>query len=161
MIKIDDNPATGNTGNGSHFSINVIENSDNQLLLLKRSAAAELGPGLWGFPAGHINEHETPEQCALRELSEEIGTDYKIELLQQLEPIRDTFYGGIYHIYLFHYRWNGGNILLNHEHTDYAWVSAGDYKDFDVMDGMDEDIAYLDIWPKKYLDKNKLPGPPG
>lgn len=141
----------------SRFSINLIENSKNELLLLKRIHSAELGPGLWGFPAGHINKNETPAQCALRELSEEIGTDNSIELLQQLGPIRDTFYGGIYQIYLFHYRWNGGNILLNHEHTDYAWVSAEDYKNFDVMDGLDEDIAYLDIWPEKYLNQNKLP----
>ena len=142
----------------ARFSINVLENKRNEILLLKRARTAELGPGLWGFPAGHINEIETPAHCARRELTEEIGPDYDLELLQHMGPISDTFYGGIYQIYLFHYRWNGGNILLNHEHTDYAWVCAEDYKDFDVMEGLDEDIAYLDIWPKKYLDKNKLPG---
>jgi 8-oxo-dGTP diphosphatase len=141
----------------ARFSTNVLENKQNEILLLKRAHTAELGPGLWGFPAGHINEHETPEQCARRELAEEIGPDHKVVLLQQLGPVRDTFYGGVYQIYLFHFRWSGGNIILNHEHTDYAWVSAEDYKDFDVMDGLDEDIAYLNIWPKKYLDKNKLP----
>ena len=141
----------------ARFSINIIENSNNELLLLKRHASAELGPGLWGFPAGHINKNETPEQCALRELSEEIGTDYDIELLQQLGPVRDTFYGGIYQIHLFHYRWNKGTILLNHEHTEYHWVNAENYRNYNVMDGLDEDILYLDIWPKKYLDINKLP----
>ncbi len=28
------------------------------------------------------------------------------------------------------------------------WVSAEDYKNFDVIDGLDDDIAYLDIWPE-------------
>lgn len=141
----------------SRFSINVIENSNNELLLLKRHEAAELGPGLWGFPAGHIRKDETPEQCARRELMEEIGPDHDLEFVRHFGPVRDTFYGGTYEIYLYHYRWNGGTVTLNHEHTDYAWVSAEKYKDYAVMDGMDEDIAYLDIWPTKYLNNNKLP----
>ena len=40
------------------FAINVLEDKDNQLLLLKRSPTAKLGAGLWGFPAGHIEEGE-------------------------------------------------------------------------------------------------------
>lgn len=141
----------------ARFSINLIENSGNQLLLLKRSQKAELGPGLWGFPAGHIKNDETPEVCSLRELHEEIGNEHGITLIKQLGPVRDTFYGGIYEVYLFHYRWNMGTITLNHEHTEYAWVNAMNYKNYDVMNGLDEDILYLNIWPKKYLNKEKLP----
>ena len=140
------------------FSINILENKQNEILLLKRNQAAELGPGLWGFPAGHIREREDPAHCALREMHEEIGKDIIIYLLQQFGPVRDSFYGGIYQIYLFHYRWHGGTIVLNEEHTEYAWVGPAEYKNYPVMDGLDEDIVYLNIWPKKYLNQNKLPG---
>ena len=140
------------------FSINILENKQNEILLLKRHAAAELGPGLWGFPAGHIRENEDPAHCALREMHEEIGKDIIIHLLQEFGPVRDSFYGGIYQIYLFHYRWHGGTISLNEEHTEYAWAGPEEYKNYDVMEGLDEDIAYLNIWPKKYLHQNKLPG---
>jgi 8-oxo-dGTP diphosphatase len=141
----------------ARFSINIIENSDNEILLLKRHPDAELGPGLWGFPAGHIRQGETPGQCALRELREEIGEDIQIKLVKKLGPVRDSFYGGIYEVYLFHHRWNGGTIKLNREHTAYDWVGAEDYKNYQVMDGMDEDLFYLEIWPVKYLDPGKLP----
>ncbi|MBM2830165.1 MAG: hydrolase [Gammaproteobacteria bacterium] len=141
----------------ARFSINILENNKNEILLLKRHPNAELGPGLWGFPAGHIKEGESPEHCALRELHEEIGKDINIHLLKQFGPVRDSFYGGIYQIFLFHYRWHGGNIILNPEHTDYMWVRQEDYKNYAVMDGMDEDLYYLEIWPRQYLDEDKLP----
>lgn len=139
------------------FAINVIVNDQNEVLLLKRTTATELGPGLWGFPAGHIEADETPDECAIRELQEEIGTDHSIELVNKIGPIKDTFYGGIYRIFLYHFRWLDGVIMLNHEHTDYAWVNKEDFRTYDVMDGIDEDLFYFDIWPRKYLNKDKLP----
>ena len=139
------------------FSINVLENSENEILLLKRGLATALGPGLWGFPAGHIDAGESPEACSIRELLEEIGSHHRITLINSVGPIRDTCYGGIYQIYLYHYRWLDGGIQLNHEHTEYAWVGKHDYKNYQVMDGIDEDLLYLGIWPRTYLNENKLP----
>jgi len=142
----------------NRFAINVMVNDQNQVLLLKRSTGTDLGPGLWGFPAGHIETDETPEECAIRELREEIGPDHTIELISRIGPVNDTFYGGKYRIYLYHFRWLDGVIILNHEHTDYAWVNKEEFRSFDVMDGIDEDLLYFNIWPKEYLHKDKLPG---
>ncbi|HSR63192.1 MAG TPA: NUDIX domain-containing protein [Gammaproteobacteria bacterium] len=129
----------------SRFSINVIQNANDELLLLKRSEQAQLGAGLWGFPAGHIREDETPLECAMRELHEETGTDFTTGLVREYGPVRDKHYGGIYEIYLFHLRWLEGTITLNHEHTAYAWVDPSDIRDFDIMAGMEDDLDYLDI----------------
>lgn len=142
----------------ARFSINLIVNNKNELLLLKRSDKLGLGPGKWGFPAGHIQTSESPKQCAFRELNEEIGTNTSLELVRTLGPVRDSFYGGVYEVYLFQFHWFGGEIILNHEHTEFAWVAPEDYKTYDVMPGLDEDIALLNLWPIKYLDRNKLPG---
>ncbi len=142
----------------ARFSINILENQQNEILLVRRSEDHDLGPGLWGFPAGHIEAGETPEACAMRELREEIGGNFKIELIKEMGPLRDTFYGGVYQVYLYHYRWIEGDIRLNHEHTDYVWVSKERFKEYKVMDGIDEDILYLGIWPREYLNEEKLPG---
>ena len=139
------------------FSINILENSQHEILLLKRGLATTLGPGLWGFPAGHIEPGETPATCSIRELQEEIGQQHRIELINTIGPIRDTCYGGIYQIYLYHYRWLSGAIHLNHEHTEYAWVDKLNFKTYQVMDGIDEDLLYLNIWPRSYLNQDKLP----
>ena len=66
------------------FSVNVVENGNSEILLLKRSTASRYGPGLWGFPAGHVEDGESPQECARRELFEEIGTDISVETVKQI-----------------------------------------------------------------------------
>lgn len=130
----------------SRFSINVIQNDEGEILLLKRSQLAKIGPGLWGFPAGHIRQGELPSDCAWRELREEIGTDFHSSLVAEFGPVRDTHYGGIYEIFLFHHLWLEGSITLNCEHTAYAWAGPDDFSRYDVMAGMTDDLDYLGIW---------------
>jgi 8-oxo-dGTP pyrophosphatase MutT (NUDIX family) len=139
------------------FAFTVIENNSNELLLLKRHPRARIGPGLWGFSSGHIETGESPEQCSQREIKEELGTRFMLEKIGQVGPVRDTLYGGIYDIYLFHYKWQGGSITLNHEHTEYAWAEREKFRDYAVVDGIDEDIYHLRIWPVNYLNPDKLP----
>ena len=130
----------------ARFAINILENNNNEILLIKRYPAAKMQPNRWGFPAGHIEPNETPDECADRERCEEIGTHHTVELIKTFGPVRDTYYGGIYELYLFHQRWITGEILLNHEHTDFAWVNQYSYKSYEIMDGIDEDLIYLNIW---------------
>ena len=141
----------------ARYAISVIENTANELLLVQRSPSAKLGPGLWGFPGGHIEPWETPEQCAAREMREELGRDHVVDLIARLPPVRDSFYGGRLEVHLFHYRWHSGTITLNDEHTRYAWVSQEAYRSYPVMYGIDEDIAYFGIWPREFLNQDRLP----
>ncbi|MGH8245151.1 MAG: NUDIX hydrolase, partial [Gammaproteobacteria bacterium] len=119
----------------ARFSIGVLENVQGEVLLLKRSPGRRLAPGRWGFPAGHIEPGETPEDCVTRELIEEIGREFSAKLIKNVGPVRDSLYGGKYEVHLFHYRWESGVVRLNHEHTDYAWVSPEAFRKFDPMDG--------------------------
>ncbi len=43
------------------------------LLLTRRSAKLRNHPGQWAFPGGRLDEGETPAECALREMDEEVG----------------------------------------------------------------------------------------
>ncbi len=141
----------------ARFSICLVEDDDSQLLFLKRAPDRELGPDKWGFPAGHIEPGESPEECARRELGEEIGTDHQLIELARLGPRRDSLFGGIYEVHLFHYRWVRGQVTLNDEHTAYRWLTMHDYRGLDVMRGVDEDIRLLNLWPLECLHLDKIP----
>lgn len=47
--------------------------TDPALLLTRRAADMRQHPGQWALPGGRIDEGESPEQAALRELHEEVG----------------------------------------------------------------------------------------
>lgn len=141
----------------ARYALNLLLDAEQRLLMLKRSTAAKLGPGLWGLPAGKIEAGETAEAAARREMEEEIGPGHVVELVRYLGPIRDTYYGGRYEIHLFHSRWLSGDVRLNDEHTEFAWISPERFRDYPVMDGIDEDLALLAIWPQRYLNPERVP----
>ncbi|MEQ8232239.1 MAG: NUDIX domain-containing protein [Gammaproteobacteria bacterium] len=141
----------------ARYALNLLLDDAARLLLLRRAENARLGPGLWGLPAGKIEPGESPEAAAAREMDEEIGPGHAVELVRYLGPIRDTYYGGQYEIHLFQQRWFGGTVVLNREHTAWAWVDREHYRAYATMDGIDEDIALLGFWPQCYLDRARIP----
>ena len=54
-----------------------------EVLLCRRSTEASFMPGVWVFPGGMIEEGETAQECAARELTEEVG----IELGEEAELV--------------------------------------------------------------------------
>eukprot|EP01006_Ploeotia_vitrea_P041120 TRINITY_DN66486_c5_g3_i4.p1 TRINITY_DN66486_c5_g3~~TRINITY_DN66486_c5_g3_i4.p1 ORF type:complete len:133 (+),score=15.44 TRINITY_DN66486_c5_g3_i4:83-481(+) len=51
----------------------VVVKKDNKVMIMRRGATAPWKPGFWNFPGGMVDEGETPEQAAYRELTEEAG----------------------------------------------------------------------------------------
>ena len=139
------------------FALNLILDSQDRLLLLLRNNETSLGPNKWGLPAGKIESKETPAQAAQRERIEEIGSDHKVQLVRYIGPVMDSFYGGKYEVHLFQFAWERGQIILNFEHKDSAWVAKEEIANMDVMLGIEENIAMLKIWPTHYLNENRLP----
>lgn len=57
-----------------HVAVGVILDSDNRVLITKRSDQSHQG-GLWEFPGGKVEAGESVEVALARELHEELGID--------------------------------------------------------------------------------------
>jgi 8-oxo-dGTP diphosphatase len=61
----------------------ALVDADGRVLLSKRPEGKSLA-GLWEFPGGKLEAGETPEECLVRELHEELGITVKTACLAPL-----------------------------------------------------------------------------
>lgn len=77
----------------------------SKLLITQRHAGAHLG-GLWEFPGGKREAHETFAECLVRELREELGIE--IIVGEILENLTHDYPEKSVHLKFFHCRWQTG-----------------------------------------------------
>ncbi len=61
----------------------ALVDADRRVLLAQRPKGKQLA-GLWEFPGGKVEPGETPEECLIRELHEELGIETGIPCLAPL-----------------------------------------------------------------------------
>lgn len=106
----------------------VIRRQDK--ILITRRPEGSVYAGLWEFPGGKLEAGESPEQCLLRELSEELG----------VEAVVIDIFDVVFH----RYAW--GEVLLlvyncslrsqsisNLGIAEHRWVTAGDLSEFNLL----------------------------
>ncbi len=126
---------------------------DNQILMIRRN-----DNGRWALPGGTLGPTESLPQCAVRELREETGlhvsltdvvgtyTDPDIRIAYSDGEVRREFTV----VYLG--RSSGGEVKLDSESSDYAWVPVHDLLTLDVADSqlqrLQDIIYYLQTGKK-------------
>src|SRR5262249_37966826 len=75
---------------------------DGRLLITQRPAGAHLG-GLWEFPGGKREPHETFAECLVRELREELGIE--VEVGEVVESLTHMYPDKTVHLKFFRCRW--------------------------------------------------------
>ena len=108
-----------------HRAIHVLVfNQSGEMFLQKRSMNKDNNPGLWdSSAAGHVDSGEDYLQCAVRELSEELGISPATdpEFLFRLAPTPAT---GMEHCRVYRCVHEGPFTLQADEIDEGRWVSA-------------------------------------
>ncbi len=97
----------------------LIKNEKGEFLIAQRKTALSNG-GKWEFPGGKLLIPETPEECLIREIKEELGFDIIVlnpfQLVNQSYPDRSIL------LIAYLCRYQGGQLRLR-DHDQIAWVS--------------------------------------
>jgi 8-oxo-dGTP diphosphatase len=101
-----------------------------KLLLAHRFPHVHL-PDLWEFPGGKIEGDETPEECAVREVREELGIEIAIEGLLLRRPY--DYSDRRVDLWFFAARWVGGEPMAI-ECSEFAWVAPEDVVSYPLPD---------------------------
>ena len=115
----------------------VIEKS-GKFLLGKRSLHKKSAPGYWCPITGRIEHGETQEEALAREVFEEAGL--RVEPVRKIAefPTRDQ--SALMHWWIV--RLVGGEVTLNHENSEFRWVSVSEMRELEPI--FTEDLAVFE-----------------
>jgi len=139
-------------------SLVVIRNTEarHEVLLLKRTQTLI---GEWCQVAGSIEDGETAWQAALRELDEETGlkpnTFYSADTCEQFyEADRDAITTAPVFVAFIE---SAAKVSLNHEHSEYRWVSFDDAIEMVAFGGQRRVLRWIeDEFVKRNPSKHLL-----
>ena len=109
----------------------VIIFDGREVLLLKRDtdSVSERSPWTWDLPGGHIDDGESAEEAATREVEEETELN-----VSSMSPVgQDSNIGKLTYFYTAE-EWDG-EIKLSKEHEEYKWVSSTELDSYEESIG--------------------------
>lgn len=125
-------------------SVAVAYNPEKEkFLVLKRANTMEVNPGKWNFASGKIEDNESAEDAALRELDEETGLNGKI--LRSGDYFVDETGGKVFRVHPFLVLVEDSEVELNSEHSKYRWINADELEEINGLATLGKNFEKLDI----------------
>ncbi|NLM42296.1 MAG: (deoxy)nucleoside triphosphate pyrophosphohydrolase [Firmicutes bacterium] len=106
----------------------IIQRGDEVLLCQRRDGALA---GKWEFPGGKLENGETPEECLVREIEEELGIQIEVDHIYQ--AVHAQYDHGDFLVIAYLARQTGGEITLR-VHSACAWVPVAQLEQYDLAD---------------------------
>ncbi|WP_260989759.1 NUDIX pyrophosphatase [Paenibacillus xylanexedens] len=129
------------------------------VLMLKR--AGRMLHGEWCYIGGGIEQGEKAWEAALREIHEETGiTNVRLYTTNQFEQFYSHAEDYIYMAPVFvGYVHEDQSVQLNHEHSDYRWMTFDEAKQNAALPGIDDILDFVEKHfvrkaPSKWLQIN-------
>lgn len=106
--------------------------AEKEVLLVKRSPTSKVAPGVWNVPAGKVEMLEITSNAVVRETHEE--TKLRVEVIKllaenafEIKSGDDRQYRNMF-TYLTKPIDSSQKVELNHEHTEYVWVTKDELR---------------------------------
>jgi 8-oxo-dGTP pyrophosphatase MutT (NUDIX family) len=143
-----------------HFvAVTAIIEKDGKFLITKRAPNEKAFPNKWTVPGGkfvlteyqklpktspnHPQWYNVVEFVLRKEVREEAGLEIeKPAYVTDLVFVRPDGYPVV--TLSFWAKYKSGEVKLNHEMTDFAWVTAEEAKSYDLIDGITDEIAEVE-----------------
>lgn len=134
-----------------------IINKDGKYLITRRALNKKAWPGLWTVPGGGLNVddyvgekanshgvwYNALEKTLRREILEEVGLEIgKIDYLLDMTFIRPDNVPVV--TLSFYAPWKSGEVKLNEESIDHAWIKAEEIPKYELISGIDDEIKMVD-----------------
>jgi len=142
-----------------HFvTATAIIEKGGKFLIVKRSASEKAFPGKWTVPGGKLVYKEYkdlpykadfPQWYGMmdwlvrKEVREETGIEIeKPSYVTDLVFVRPDSYPVV--VFSFWAKYKGGEVALNHEMTGFAWVTAAEAREYDMIAGIADEITEVE-----------------
>ncbi|GGB22366.1 NUDIX hydrolase [Sphingomonas metalli] len=99
-------------------------------VLVARRAEGQAMAGAWEFPGGKLEPGETPADCMVRELREELGI--AVAAGEELTRVVHRYPGGAIELIAIRATWLSGEIGLT-VHDAVRWVAPADLAALDLL----------------------------
>ena len=138
-----------------HVAVTAVIVKDGRFLITKRANNREAFNDLWTVPGGKLekSDYDRPkdteahwynviEEALRREVREEVGLEIKnIKYLTNLTFMKKEIPVLVFSMYADHHE---GEVILDNESVDHAWVSLEEAKNYNLIAGIYEELEMLD-----------------